>query len=153
MPRVLVLELNSLGSARDLIKSHGLQAVLREIVVPPIPTGVLPGSITANLPAHRIGVLAAGVELTTPEDAATTRIIFIDVLYDDAPNHHREERLREGAETREVPLRITLFNRALRTYRFTFVDNDGSVHRGKFTEINESIISIAEESIGTAGGR
>jgi acyl dehydratase len=34
--------------------------------VPPIPTGVLPVSIMANLPAHRIGLLAAGVEFHAP---------------------------------------------------------------------------------------
>jgi hypothetical protein len=66
VPRVLVLELDALGSAHHLVAREGIQAVLHETVVPPIPTGVLPVSITANLPEHRIGVLAAGVELHAP---------------------------------------------------------------------------------------
>jgi hypothetical protein len=87
-------------------------------------------------------------------EAATTRAVFIDVLYDDVANqYHREERLRvEGNETRELPLRIALFNRALRNYRyrFTFIDSDGSVRRSKFMDTSESIISIAEGLVSIA---
>ena len=81
-------------------------------------------------------------------DAATTRNVFIDVLYDDDDNkYHREERLRvEGDATHEASLRIALANRNLRTYRYrlTFVGANGSVRRGSLIETDETIIALAE---------
>jgi hypothetical protein len=93
VPRVLMLALDPLESARELVARAGLDAVMRETVVPPIPTGVLPVLISANLPDRRVGLLAVGVEiraparpphrvqavvesaeLTPPEDAATVRL-------------------------------------------------------------------------------
>jgi hypothetical protein len=84
-------------------------------------------------------------------EAATTRTVFIDVIYDDPANkYHREERLRvEGTDMREATLRIALFNRALRgyRYRFTFIDSDGSVRRSKFVDGSETIMSVAEDLV------
>jgi hypothetical protein len=84
-------------------------------------------------------------------EAATTRTVFIDVIYDDPANkYHREERLRvESTDMREATLRIALFNRALRgyRYRFTFVDSDGSVRRSKLVDGSETIMSVAEDLV------
>jgi hypothetical protein len=50
---------------------------------------------------------------------------------------------------REATLRIALFNRALRgyRYRFTFIDSDGSVRRSKFVDGSETIMSVAEDLV------
>ena len=64
--RPLVLALEPLESARRVVKDRGLEAVLDEIVVPPIPTGVYPVSVSANLPPNLTGILALGVTLKVP---------------------------------------------------------------------------------------
>ena len=65
-PRPLILHLDPLEAARELVRDHGLEAIVRETVVPPIQTGVLPIWISANLPAHRLGILALGVTIHAP---------------------------------------------------------------------------------------
>ena len=64
--RTVVLTLNPLASARQLVQTQGLNAVLHETVVPPLPTGTVTMTVQANLPAPLLGVLALGVTLTAP---------------------------------------------------------------------------------------
>lgn len=64
--RVVTLRLNPLAAARRLAEQHGIEAVWRETIVPPIKTGNHFVSITANLPAHRPNVLALGANLHAP---------------------------------------------------------------------------------------
>lgn len=92
-PRYFVFRLDPLAAARALIAGEGLASVVRQTVVPPLPTGSHLVRVSANLPAHRPGVLSAGVtlrvppapphrphavvesvELEPPEDAATVRL-------------------------------------------------------------------------------
>jgi hypothetical protein len=62
--RVAVLELDRLAAARALLGADGPLATCRETVVEPLQSGFLPVLVDANLPAHREGLLAAGVTLT-----------------------------------------------------------------------------------------
>jgi hypothetical protein len=64
--RPVVLRLDPLTTARDLVHERGLAAVYREITVPAFPTGVLPVTVLANLPDQRPGVLEIGVTLNAP---------------------------------------------------------------------------------------
>jgi len=64
--RPVVLRLDPLTAARDLVQRRGLDAVYREISVPAFPTGVLPVTVVANLPDQRPGVLEIGVTLNAP---------------------------------------------------------------------------------------
>jgi hypothetical protein len=64
--RTVVLTLDPLESARQLVQAQGLNAVLHETIVPPLPTGTLAVTVQANLPAPLLGVLALGVTLTAP---------------------------------------------------------------------------------------
>jgi hypothetical protein len=66
VPRPLVLHLDPLEAARELVRAHGLDTIVWETVVPPIQTGVLPIWVSANLPAHRLGLLALGVTVHAP---------------------------------------------------------------------------------------
>jgi hypothetical protein len=81
-------------------------------------------------------------------DPATTRMVFIDVEYDDPGNdYHREERLTlQGSATEPVRLNISLMNPTRRTfkYRFTFLGNDKQMKRGPFIETTETLINVAE---------
>lgn len=61
--RPYMLTMHPLESACKLVKENGIEAVTRNTVVPPIPTGVFPISISANLPLHRPGILSIGVTL------------------------------------------------------------------------------------------
>ena len=91
--RPFVLSLHPLEAARQLVQDHGLGTVVRRTVVPSLATGVLPVSVSANLPPDRPGILSLGVtirvppwpphrfqavvesvELEPPEDAATIRL-------------------------------------------------------------------------------
>lgn len=66
VPRPYVLHLHPFEAAQQLVREHGLEAVTRKTVVPAIPTGALPVSITANLPANCLGILALGVTIYAP---------------------------------------------------------------------------------------
>lgn len=89
VPRPLVLNLNPLAAAQKIVQAQGIDAIARTTIIPAFSTGILPVSVSANLPAHRPGVIAMGVtlraapylpyrpqaviattELTPPEDQA-----------------------------------------------------------------------------------
>jgi hypothetical protein len=61
--RPLLLNLDPLGSVRAFVAEHGTGALVSRHVVPPLPTGQLTVTVTANLPPLRLGVLRLGVEL------------------------------------------------------------------------------------------
>jgi hypothetical protein len=64
--RTIVLSLDPLESARQLVQNQGLDAVFQELTVPPIPTGTWTIKASANLPDRRPGVIAIGVTLKFP---------------------------------------------------------------------------------------
>lgn len=91
--RPFLFRLDPLEAARALVREQGLASVVRETVVPPIPTGAHLVRVTANLPRLRPGVVSLGVtlrvppapphrpearvetvELLPPEDSATVRL-------------------------------------------------------------------------------
>lgn len=91
--RPFLFRLDPLEAARFLVREQGLASVVRETVVPPIPTGAHLVQVTANLPRLRPGVVSLGVtlrvapapphrpearvetvELLPPADAATVRL-------------------------------------------------------------------------------
>jgi hypothetical protein len=64
--RPLTLRLDPFAAARGAAAELGLAAVVRDTVVPPLPTGAVAVTVTANLPAEREGVVALGVHLSAP---------------------------------------------------------------------------------------
>lgn len=64
--RTIVLTLDPLSAAHQLVQTQGLDAVFQETTVPPIPTGTWSISVAANLPDRRPGVLSMGVTLKAP---------------------------------------------------------------------------------------
>jgi hypothetical protein len=64
--RPLVLDQDPLAGVRSFVVAHGTSALVTRSVVPPMPTGQLSVTVTANLPAVRLGVLELGVELVAP---------------------------------------------------------------------------------------
>jgi hypothetical protein len=61
--RPLVLSFDPLDLARQLIRDVGPDVVIRQTIIPPINVGTVPVMISANLPAHRMGVLSLGVTI------------------------------------------------------------------------------------------
>jgi len=86
------------------------------------------------------------VDFVPTFDPAATRLVFIDVQYDDPANdYHREERLTlKGNATDPVQLRISLMNPDLRKfkYRLTFVGAN-TMNRGPFIETEDTLINVA----------
>jgi hypothetical protein len=64
--RTLILRLDPLAAARELVAREGLAAVVHETIVPPLSTGALSIAVSANLPPQRDGILALGVNLFAP---------------------------------------------------------------------------------------
>ncbi|NER83744.1 MAG: hypothetical protein F6K42_30210 [Leptolyngbya sp. SIO1D8] len=65
-PRPVVLTLDPLRAARNLVTDQGLDAVFHTTIVPPIPTGAVTLEVSANLPRQRQGILAMGAHLYAP---------------------------------------------------------------------------------------
>jgi hypothetical protein len=61
--RTIVLSLDPLAAARQLVQDQGLDAVFQEVTVPPISTGTWMIRASANLPDRRPGVVAIGATL------------------------------------------------------------------------------------------
>src|SRR5580765_4867834 len=61
--RPVLLSFDPLDVARQLIRDVGPEVVIRETIIPPIKVGTLPVTISANLPAQRLGVLSLGVTI------------------------------------------------------------------------------------------
>lgn len=64
--RPLTLRLDPFAAARAAVAERGLEAVVRDTVVPALPTGALMVTVTANLPTEREGAAAIGVHLAAP---------------------------------------------------------------------------------------
>lgn len=61
--RTVTLQLQPLAAAQQLVQERGLDAVVHERVVPPVPRGTLSVAVSANLPKAREGVYSLGVDL------------------------------------------------------------------------------------------
>jgi hypothetical protein len=81
-------------------------------------------------------------------DAGRVRTLFVDVEYEDRINpYRRDERVQVNPnDGSEVHMRISLLDPAQRSfrYRFTFVDVDGRIRRGKWIDTEETLLSILE---------
>jgi hypothetical protein len=64
--RPLVLDLDPLAGVREFVAAHGTGTLVTRSVVPPLATGELTVTVTANLPPVRLGVLELGIELVAP---------------------------------------------------------------------------------------
>jgi hypothetical protein len=64
--RLVSLRFDPLAAARDLVASHGIDAVVSMDTVRKLQTGIVSLSIAANLPAQRQGVLSLGVTVKMP---------------------------------------------------------------------------------------
>jgi hypothetical protein len=64
--RPLVLDLDPLAGVRAFVAANGTSALVTRSIVPPLLTGQLSVTVSANLPAVRLGVLELGVELVAP---------------------------------------------------------------------------------------
>ncbi|HEY0727537.1 MAG TPA: hypothetical protein VGD38_05655 [Pyrinomonadaceae bacterium] len=88
------------------------------------------------------------VDFVPTFDPATTRLVFIDVLYEDPDNdYRREERLTlKGNATEPVQFRISLMNPELRTfkYRLTFVGVNNQMNRGPFIETDDTLVNVGQ---------
>jgi hypothetical protein len=91
---------------------------------------------------------AIEIDFVPSLNAATTRMVFIDIQYDDDKNaYHRQERLAlQGNTQNMVHQRIALMNPAKKDfrYRFTFVGNDGQMKQGAFKETSETLIAVTD---------
>lgn len=89
---------------------------------------------------------ALAIDFVPLFDPAATRMVFIDVEYDDVPNNYRRrERVSlEPGGPSPVRMRIALLNPALRTFRFrfTFVGTNGQMQQGAFRETTETLIAV-----------
>jgi hypothetical protein len=61
--RPLFLELNPLEAIKMAIAQYGIDALIRQTIIPSFSTGMLPVTILANLPTHRPNVEVVGVTL------------------------------------------------------------------------------------------
>jgi hypothetical protein len=66
VPKIFILTLNPFEAARRVAETQGVQAVLRETVVPPLDTGFETILVSANLPSAIQGVRFLGVHLVAP---------------------------------------------------------------------------------------
>lgn len=65
-PRPAFLSLDPFEAARQVIATHGAEAVVRSTVVPSFESGVLPVTVDVNLPVRPEGLLGLGVNLDAP---------------------------------------------------------------------------------------
>jgi hypothetical protein len=92
--RPVVLTLNPLDAARAIVQAQGLDAVVHQITVPTLPTGVLPVTIIANLPSQRVGILALGATLHAPPRMPWRPQASIVSVQLEPPEDKSEARLR-----------------------------------------------------------
>ncbi len=81
-------------------------------------------------------------------NAAATRMVFIDLEYDDPKNaYHRQERLvLQGNAQNPVHMRIALMDPKKISYRYrpTFVGTGNQMKQGAFVETAETLISVSD---------
>jgi hypothetical protein len=108
------------------------------------PVSTVATALPINDPFER----AIEIDFIPTFTAATTRMVFIDVEYDDEKNaYHRQERLElQGNAQNPVHLRIALRDPDNKTYRyrFTFVGTGNQINEGKFIETTETLIAVTQ---------
>jgi hypothetical protein len=81
--RTIVLSLDPLAAAQQLVQTKGLDAIFQEVTVPPIQTGTWAIDVAANLPDHRPGIISIEVTLKAPPvlpHRPQARIVTADLL-------------------------------------------------------------------------
>lgn len=89
---------------------------------------------------------ALAIELVPLFDPAVTKLVFVDIEYDDEPNnYHRRERVTLEGRAQRSTLRIALMNKTLRQFRFrlTFIGVNNQIQSGAFKDTTETILAIA----------
>jgi outer membrane biosynthesis protein TonB len=103
-------------------------------------------SSATSLPVNDPFDDALAIDFLPLFDPSITRLVFIDVAYDDAANnYHRHERITlEPNQTTPLRLRLALLNPQLRRFRFrfTFVGVAGQMLQGAFQETTETLIPV-----------
>ena len=92
--RPLVLTFNPLEVARQLIRENGQDSVIRDTTVPPLRIGTVHVTISANLPAERLGVLSVGVTLSAPPRPPARPQAIIETVEFTAPRDSATALLR-----------------------------------------------------------
>ncbi|MBD2020599.1 hypothetical protein H6F43_10400 [Leptolyngbya sp. FACHB-36] len=92
--RTIGFSLHPLEAAAQVVQAHGVEAVFREAIVPPMPTGAVMVEAAANLPANRLGVLSVGVTLRSPPALPHRPQAVLDSAEFTAPDDRARLRLR-----------------------------------------------------------
>lgn len=93
--RPLALMLKPFEIIRQVIAEFGLAAIAPEpAIIPPMPTGVLPVSISANLPDQPLGVMALGVTLHAPPKLPFRPGAIIESIELTPPDYQAQAMLR-----------------------------------------------------------
>jgi hypothetical protein len=89
---------------------------------------------------------ALAIELVPLFDPTVTKLVFVDIEYDDAPNnYHRRERVTLEGQAPRSTLRLALMNKEQRQFRFrlTFIGVNNQIQAGAFQDTTETILAIA----------
>ena len=78
--RPVVLSFDPFDLARQLVRDVGPDVVIRQTIIPPINVGTVPVMISANLPAHRSGVLSLGVTINAAPHAPARPQAIIETV-------------------------------------------------------------------------
>jgi len=127
--RVFVLRLDPLEAARGLVRERGLDAVFHQRLVPPLPTGALEVSISANLPPVRPGVAAVGATLRAPPRAPLrlkTAIATVEL----SPPEDRATAVLRLSMLEEPEYQVSTFVIFKEQGRLSRVEGPESPHRG-----------------------
>ena len=105
-------------------------------------------SSVAAIPVNDPFESALALEFVPLWDTATTRMVFLDVEYEDVENDYRRtERFRLDSHSFEsVKLRIALLDSTRRSYRYrtTFVSTDNQIQRDPFIVTEETLIFLQQ---------
>lgn len=114
VPRVFILNFHPLEAMRQIVETHGVDAVVHKTVVPSMNLGHQRISISANLPLHINGSQKIGVDLHAPANAPhrqhqlDARITFKD-FNDDSPTRKSHNEIWKLALNESLSYEATPF--------------------------------------------
>lgn len=117
--RIVSLDFDPLAAARELVASHGIDAVVSMDTVRKLQTGIVSLAVTANLPAMRQGVLSLGVTAKVPP-----KMPF-------RPQQiNRTLELQEPGDSGSVQVQLSPKEQLAFTYQtFVILQDSGGIHR------------------------